>query len=68
MTEREYIDTTDLGKIISIIGVARNICPENMSKINCEKFRKAYSLLYDIQDNLFEKAKITTKINKIKSK
>ena len=57
MTEREYIDATDLGKIRSTISAMQNIVPENMSKSNAKKLRKAYGLIYDIQDSLFKKVK-----------
>lgn len=59
MTEREYIDATDLAKVRSAIAVLRQILPENSTVITRPEYGEVMPVLYHWQDQLEALAKVT---------
>jgi hypothetical protein len=58
MTEQEYINTSDLARIRSMIAVSKNIIPANSKIINNTEFYKIMQLLYKLEQKLSSKTVI----------
>lgn len=54
MTEQEYIDVSDLHRIISALKILSDICPENSNIIKEEDFKNVISTMRGWQNNLFK--------------
>jgi hypothetical protein len=59
MTEKEYINLTDLNKLQIALSVLREICPANSDIINEKELQKCTSKLYEWVDLLREKYDIS---------
>lgn len=54
MTEQEYIDVSDLHRIISALKILSDICPEISNIIKEEEFKNTISSLRKWQNELFK--------------
>lgn len=57
MTEKNYIDTKELGVVLCAMSVLRNICPEISSVIPPEEFYNVTSLICKWKEDLFKVVK-----------
>jgi len=54
MTEQEYIDVSDLHRIISALKILSDICPEISNIIKEEEFKNTISTIRKWQNELFK--------------
>lgn len=58
MTEKEYIDASDLGKVKCLFSTLKNITPDMSDVINSKDYQKVMKQICIWQEELFIRSKV----------